>query len=275
MKPVKRSKLRLWAGKRYFMYRRYLEWMMSRKTFAKQSEQSPLEYLIFTHKTPLYRQLKDVDVWYHRNKIVNLQIAVQQLDGLLIRPGETMSYWRTIGRPTRRKGYVDGMVLFYGGFKAGLGGGLCQLSNLIYWMTLHSSLEVTERHRHSYDVFPDANRTQPFGSGATCAYNYLDLQIFNPTNEVYQLRLKVTDQELVGEWRSSGSQLYHYEVYEKDHRFTQEVWGGYARHNIIGRRAFALDGDLVADEVITENHALMMYSPLLTEASSPVIVEHI
>lgn len=268
MKPVKRSKLRLWAGKHYFTYRRYWEWMLSRADIAEKLEQDPLKYRIFTHKTPLFRQLKDVDVWYHRNKIVNLRIAVQQLDGLLIRPGETMSYWRTIGRPTRRKGYVDGMVLFYGGFKAGLGGGLCQLSNLIYWMTLHSPLEVTERHRHSYDVFPDSNRTQPFGSGATCAYNYLDLQIHNPTDEVYQLRVKVTDQDLVGEWRSSGSQLYHYEVYEKEHRITQEVWGGYARHNIIGRRVFTLDGDLIADEVITENHALMMYSPLLAEASS-------
>lgn len=268
MKPVKRSKLRLWAGKHYFIYRRYWEWMRSQAAFAQKIEQNPLKYRIFTHKTPLFRQLKDVDVWYHRNKIVNLRIAVQQLDGLVIRSGETMSYWRSIGRPTRRKGYVDGMVLFYGGFKAGLGGGLCQLSNLIYWMTLHSPLEVTERHRHSYDVFPDSNRTQPFGSGATCAYNYLDLQIHNSTDEVYQLRVKVTDQELVGEWRSSGSKLYDYEVYEREHRITQEVWGGYARHNIIGRRAFTLNGDLIADEIITENHALMMYSPLLTGASS-------
>ena len=45
------------------------------------------------------------------------------------------------------------------------GGGLCQLSNLIYWMTLHTPLTITERYRHSYDVFPDSNRTQPFGSG--------------------------------------------------------------------------------------------------------------
>lgn len=268
MKPVKRSRLRLWAGKHYFTCRRYWKWVTDRAVLAKTIEQEPLKYQVSKHQTPLIRHLKDVDVWYHRNKIVNLSIAVQQLDGLLIRPGETMSYWRTIGRPTRRKGYVDGMVLFYGGFKAGLGGGLCQLSNLIYWMTMHSPLEVTERHRHSYDVFPDSNRTQPFGSGATCAYNYLDLQIHNPTNEVYQLKVQVTDHELVGEWRSSGKLLYRYEVYEKDHRITQEVWGGYARHNMIGRKVYTLDGDMIADEVITENHALMMYSPLLAEASS-------
>ena len=69
------------------------------------------------------------------------------------------------------------MVLHYGSFQTGIGGGLCQLSNLIYWMTLHTPLTVTERYRHSFDVFPDSRRTQPFGSGATCSYNYLDLQI--------------------------------------------------------------------------------------------------
>lgn len=268
MKPIQRSKLRLWAGKHYFTCRRYVRWMTDRSPMAKQFSQESLEYPSFRHQTPLYRNLKDVEEWYHRNKIINLRIAASKLDGLLIRPGETMSYWRKIGRPTRRKGYVDGMVLFYGGFKAGLGGGLCQLSNLIYWMTLHTPLQVTERHRHSYDVFPDANRTQPFGSGATCAYNYLDLRIYNPGPDTYQLRVSVTDEHLVGEWRSTAAPLYRYEVYEKEHRFKQEAWGGYSRHNMIFRKTFNLEGEETADEFITENHALMMYSPLLAEASS-------
>ncbi|CAM3874392.1 VanW family protein [Paenibacillus lactis] len=200
-----------------------------------------------------------------QDKVINLRLAVRRLDGLLIRPGETMSYWRMIGRPTRRKGYVDGMVLFYGGFRAGIGGGLCQLSNLIYWMTLHTPLQVTERHRHSYDVFPDSGRTQPFGSGATCSYNYLDLQIYNPTEDIYQLSVYVSDVELVGEWRCTAQPLYRYQVYEREHRITQEAWGGYARDNVIGRKVFSREGELLDDEWITENHALMMYSPLLAQ----------
>ncbi len=123
-------------------------------------------------------------MWMQYNKIVNLKIAVEKLNGIILFPGETFSYWKLIGKPTRGgKGYVEGMTLFYGGFKPGIGGGLCQLSNLIYWMALHTPLVVTERHRHSYDVFPDSNRTQPFGSGATCVYNYRDLQIFNGTDQ--------------------------------------------------------------------------------------------
>ncbi|MCK9911052.1 VanW family protein, partial [Microbacteriaceae bacterium K1510] len=86
---------------------------------------------------------------------------------------------------------------------SGVGGGLCQLSNLIYWMTLHTPLTVTERYRHSYDVFPDAERTLPFGSGATCYYNYLDLQISNLTEQPFQLQIALTESHLAGEWRAN------------------------------------------------------------------------
>lgn len=112
-----------------------------------------------------------------RNKIVNLKLAVDKLDGVVLYPGETFSYWRLIGKPTRKKGYLEGMVLFLGRIGSDVGGGLCQLSNLVFWMTLHTPLTVVERYRHSHDVFPDAGRAQPFGSGATCAYPHRDLMI--------------------------------------------------------------------------------------------------
>lgn len=107
----------------------------------------------------MLRRLKDVDMQYQYNKITNLRLAAARLDGVVLRPGETFSYWRLIGRPSRRKGYLDGIVLFCGTFRPGVGGGLCQMSNLIFWMTLHTPLTVVERYRHSYDVFPDCGRT--------------------------------------------------------------------------------------------------------------------
>lgn len=206
-------------------------------------------------------------MWYQENKIINLKIAIKQLNGVVIKPGETFSYWRLIGKTTRRKGYVEGMVLHYGTFKPGVGGGLCQLSNLIYWMTLHTTLTVTERYRHSYDVFPDSKRTQPFGSGATCSYNYLDLQIKNETDQAYQLYLYVTDEHLVGEWRTAYPQLYQYEVYEKEHAIKPAYWGGYIRRNVIHRRVFNQQKQFVEDQYVTENHAIMMYEPLLSYSS--------
>ena len=227
-----------------------------------------LPNIAFEHKTPLLRKLKDVDMWLQYNKVENLNLAVKRLNGIVIRPGETFSYWRLIGRPTKRKGYKEGMVLYYGSFKSGIGGGLCQLSNLIYWMTLHTPLKVVERYRHSYDVFPDINRTQPFGSGATCVYNYRDLQIYNDTNEDYQLHIDLDEEYLHGEWRTTEEPETVYKVYENKHWITHEFWGGYVRNNIIHRKTMDRAGIELRDEYISENHAIMMYSPLLSQGNS-------
>lgn len=268
LKPMKRSPLRIFLGKKVYRSLRYLDWIIHRRQYARHRQQASLPHVIFSHQTPLLRQLKDVDMQLQFNKVTNLKIATARLSGIIIRPGETFSYWRLIGNTTKRKGYVEGMVLFYGKVTVGIGGGLCQLSNLIYWMTLHTPLTVTERHRHSYDVFPDARRSQPFGSGATCAYNYLDLQIKNETNQTYQLLLHLTDTHLVGEWRAELPPIHRYEVYEQEHRITLEYWGGYVRHNTIYRKVYNMDQQLIDDQYVTENHAIMMYEPMLKERAS-------
>ncbi|SDY74585.1 VanW family protein [Bacillus sp. 166amftsu] len=267
IRPKKRSKYRIMLGTWYYSVKRNIQWLTDGKKYAKTFQQEKLSCTVIQHRTILLRKLKDVDMWYQENKIINLKIAIKQLNGVVIKPGETFSYWRLIGKTTRRKGYVEGMVLHYGTFKPGVGGGLCQLSNLIYWMTLHTTLTVTERYRHSYDVFPDSKRTQPFGSGATCSYNYLDLQIKNETDQAYQLYLYVTDEHLVGEWRTAYPQLYQYEVYEKEHAIKPAYWGGYIRRNVIHRRVFNQQKQFVEDQYVTENHAIMMYEPLLSYSS--------
>jgi len=264
----KRSRVRLMLGKTFFKAKRYLEWYFGKKKYATKRCSTLLPVTVYSHRTPLIRNLRGVDMWLQYNKIRNLSIAVGRLDKVVVNPGETFSFWRIIGKPARRKGYVEGMVLSNGSFYPGVGGGLCQLSNLIYWMTLHTPLTVTERYRHTHDVFPDSDRTQPFGSGATCVYNYIDLQIRNDTDQAYQLHVYLTSEHLAGEWRAEKMPDRHYEVYQKEHWITHEFWGGYMRHNTIFRKVFDKDGIQVDDEFITENHAIMMYEPMLEQSTS-------
>jgi vancomycin resistance protein VanW len=100
-----------------------------------------------------------------RNKVVNLRLAAARVDSVLIRPGETFSFNKVVGSCTRRKGYVEGMRLSNGEARAGVGGGICQLANLLPWMVLHSPLTVVERSEHSFDPFPDKGRVLPWGVG--------------------------------------------------------------------------------------------------------------
>jgi vancomycin resistance protein VanW len=217
LKPIKRSLLRIYFGKKYYRFKRYLDWYFGGKKFAKlRNENSPLPHIIFEHQTPLLRKLKDVDMWLQHNKITNLRIASSRLSGVIIKPGETFSYWRLIGSTTKRKGYVDGMILFYGRVTTGVGGGLCQLLNLI----------------------------------------------------AYQLVIYMTDTHLVGEWRTVAPQTRIHEIYEKEHWITHEFWGGYVRHNKIYRKVYNMEQELIDDEFITENHAIMLYEPMLKEANS-------
>ena len=261
--PKKRSKTRLLLGQIYFSTLRYFSWHLNRRKYTKIKESKTLPFLVFNHQTPLLRSLRNVDMWLQHNKIINLRLATAKIDGIVIRPGETFSFWQSIGKPAKRKGYVEGMVLHNGSFYPGVGGGLCQLSNLIYWMTLHTPLTVVERWRHDYDVFPDANRAQPFGSGATVAYNYVDLQIRNDTDTGFQLRTWVGDSNLHGEWRSTKPCSDRYDIYEISHPITFEWWGGYIRHNELWRKVFDFNGNQIGDEFVTKNHAIMMYEPLL------------
>ena len=160
------------------------------------------------------------------------------------------------------------MLLRNGRAVAGVGGGLCQLSNLIFWMTLHTPLTVTERHRHGYDVFPDSDRTQPFGSGATCFYPYGDLMIRNDTADDYQLLVAVGEHDLIGEWRCSAAPECRYEIVERDHEMRAEYWDGYTRHNVLWQQRFDADGVLLDEKPVVRNDAIMMYSPYLEEGGT-------
>ena len=89
--------------------------------------------------------------------------------------------------------------------------------------------------------------------------------IKNETDEIFQLCVNVGDEYLYGEWRSLYKPIYTYEVYEKEHKMQSEFWGGYTRHNVLYRKKYDFENNLLDDEYIIENHAIMMYTPFLEE----------
>ena len=249
--------------------RREVQWRRSgsiRRLRPAPADVAPHE--VARHATPLFRELAGLDQQLQRNKVVNLGLAIGRLDGIVLPPGQTFSFWRHVGAPASRRGYVDGLVLDHGRLTAAVGGGMCQLTNLLYWMTLHTPLTVVERWRHSYDVFPDAGRTQPFGSGATCAWPVLDLQVANRTDATFRLSLRLTSTHLEGTWTSDRPPVSRYEVYEARHVLTNDGPGVFQRHNVIRRRVLDLDGRETDDELVAANQALLMYQPFLEAGRS-------
>ena len=239
---------------------RSIEDVVKRRRFAAEIGPAHLPHSCKKHQSLLRRRLGNSDPELQENKVENLKIACPTIDGLLVRPGETFSFWNRLGEATAAKGYCEGMQLSQGEVVRGIGGGLCQLANLLYWMALHTPLEIAERHHHSFDPFPDENRVLPFGSGAGVFYNYIDLRFYNSTQHTFQIKLWLTDQHLKGSILSDEPTEFAYHVFEKDHRFLR-IDGRNYRQNEIWREAIdRRTGNKVGEEMLVSNLAEVKYA---------------
>ncbi len=263
IQPIIRKKLRQVLGKEFFILKRVSNWHFSKTIWAKKRDNN-WENSVYKHKSIILRQLKDVEMYLQENKRTNLNLAIKHIDKVVINPGETFSIWKLVGRPTKRKGYLDGLVLNQGKIDKGTGGGLCQLGNLLFWIFAHSPLTIVERHRHRFDVFPDVNRNVPFGAGATLSYNYIDLQVKNETKESFQINLWLDNTHLFGELLSENKLDMDYRIEERNHIIMQQNWGCYSRHNQIYKIETDKNGKS-QESFLIENNALLMYSPFLGE----------
>ncbi|MFG1906139.1 VanW family protein [Kribbella sp. NPDC048928] len=247
---------------RYHRAAKRLEWMRSSTPYAQLHNPNDLPVRIKRHKSLLLRQLGETEMWMQHNKVTNLKLACAQVDGLIIRPGETFSFNKIVGNATRRKGYRKGMRLSNGRARPGIGGGICQLANLLHWMVLHSPLTVTQRSTHSFDPFPDNGRVLPWGVGCSIVYNYVDLQFRNDTDQTFQLHVGVGDRYLEGEILADVAAASSYRVFSKGERFLR-VGADYFRRNEIWRTVIdRRTGTALRDELIRENVALVKYLPV-------------
>ena len=251
--------------------KRHLQDMVHKTRFALERTESSLPVVVYRHNSLIRRRLGNVNMQLQENKATNLALAVKHIDGLMIHPGETFSVWRLVGRTTKRKGYKEGLTIAKGQPSQGIGGGLCQLSNLIHWLVLHSELTITEHHHHDgLDLFPDYGRQIPFGTGTSISYNYIDYRFRNDTTNTYQLRLRVDDEYLCGELRAVEPQPHTFHIHAENEHFTREkaqpgddsseskdivYRNGEVYRDIIDRAT----GQCLESQLIRTNHARVMY----------------
>ncbi|HOX42910.1 MAG TPA: VanW family protein [Myxococcota bacterium] len=113
------------------------------------------------------------------NKVHNLGRAILALEHRPVLPGQSFSFWHLVGPPARRRGFVEGRALVGGRLTAEVGGGLCQLSGILYHLALRAGLEVLERHAHSVDLYTAETRFCPLGADATVVFGRKDLRLRN------------------------------------------------------------------------------------------------
>ena len=233
---------------------------LSREKIAKEKSEELLPNVVKSHSSILVRKLEGVDIRLQENKVTNIRLAAEKINGIIIKPGETFSFWKTVGKTTEKEGYVEGLVIKRGGkLGADIGGGLCQMANMIHWLVLNSPLEVTELHHHSDALFPDERRRVPFGTGTSVLNNYVDYRFKNTTDQNVQIAVWIENGELCGELRSEKAYPFRYKLVEENHRFRKEN-GKFYRISMVYRIVIKRENNAeIKKELILDNHSLVMY----------------
>jgi len=217
-------------------------------------------HTVFSHRARLIRDYPEP--WYslQKNKIVNLTLAASRIDGTLVGRGEIFSFWRLVGRTSSKRGYLPGMTISDGRLTSAVGGGLCQLSNALYWAALHSGATVLERHRHSFDCFPDSHRTVPFGAGATVFFNYVDFRFRNDGESDILIRTFLDGEHLHLRILADRPWSRSFRIEEQDHHYFMREGIQY-RENTLARIVTSADGIEESREPIAHNIGKLLYDP--------------
>lgn len=238
---------------------RHIRNFFSDEKFSKARTEEKLPNVVSAHSSNLIKRGKGIDPVLQENKAVNIALASGKINGMIIRPGETFSFYKVVGKATKRKGYKEGRFIRENRIIAGMGGGLCNLGNTIHWLVLHSPLEVTEVHFHSDALAPDAGKRVPFSSGTSVCYNYIDLKFRNNTRQNFQLMLWCEDDKLFGELRSEQEIPWEYRLVEENHHFRREGEKYYRISQIYKETTDKKTGEVAEKKLVRDNRSEVMF----------------
>ena len=132
-----------------------------------------LSVVLAESRSSVWSDDRAAEAAYQTGKVQNLRRAADEIDGIFLPAGATFSFWKQVGRTSKRRGYTVGRMLQEGCVIPAVGGGLCQLSNALYDVAMQVGCEIVERHAHSMLVPGSAAAN---GRDATVAWNYIDLR---------------------------------------------------------------------------------------------------
>ncbi len=249
--------------------------MLERRIFSRSqlavADCQGFDHVLAEHRSPLRRD-HAVDEEMQAGKEHNVTLAASLLDRVAMAPNQLFSYHHLVGRPSERRGFRPGLELRDGKLARGIGGGCCQVSNLLYMLALLGGMKIVERHRHGLDLFPDHARTVPFGCGATVFFSYADLRLENPLDQPVLLRLEIDDGHLRGRLLAGQDPGWTVQVYQSAHRFFRQD-DHWMRENRVRRRFVRHDGGELYDHEVAHNLARVLYEPEPAPSPAHVLAE--
>jgi len=190
-----------------------------------------LPYAVFSASNALYNPNTGFDMVYQENKVFNLKVLAKKLDGLMVQSGETFSFWRVAKGADKHTPYREGLVLRGGKLVVAPAGGLCQMSNLLFWVFLHSPLDIVERHTHRVKTFTTPEG-MPEGVDATISEGWLDLKLTNNTDFAFQIGIDFDETTITCTLYADKQLLTEYEIESRDAAYVRRGDVTYQEANI-------------------------------------------
>ncbi len=106
---------------------------------------------------------------------VNIRLAAQEINGAIVKPGETFSFNDYTGPRGAAEGYVESGIIEAGRPGKAVGGGISQLATTLYNATYFAGMEDVEHTEHSYYI-----SRYPAAREATIYDGAIDLKFRNP-----------------------------------------------------------------------------------------------
>ncbi|MCH7944628.1 MAG: VanW family protein, partial [Armatimonadetes bacterium] len=165
-----------------------------------QGDEAEFPLVLAESRTQLWSETEPEEQRLQLGKVHNLRLVARSIDRVVVPAGDVLSFWRQVGRPGSRKGFVPGRQIQEGCVVPAIAGGICQLSNALHDVALNAGLEVVERHSHTRSLPRSAWAR---GRDATVAWNYVDLRV-RPAHET-MVRVVLTAHELVVQLRGKAT----------------------------------------------------------------------
>ena len=237
----------------------YLSMARDKNCYASRQTGEPLPYKVFESSCLMYNRETGFPMVYQENKVFNLKLAAKTLDGLLIGPGETFSFWNRVRRADRDTPYKDGLAEINGKLVTQYGGGLCQISNLLCWLFLHTPLTISERHGHEKKDFPEPPSDAPLGVDATVAEGWLDFRVRNDTAETFRLSLSFDETHIIGRIETDRDSGFVWQVVNRNLTYSREGGDIYEEVDVVQRVLNVAENRLVRETTAYRNRCRIAY----------------
>lgn len=236
----------------------YIGMKLDSNRYSKRISNDTFEYKIFFTKSKMINPKSGFDIKYQINKVDNLKLVANTINKIVIEPGETFSFWILARKAEKYGNYKDGLAVQNDKVVNVKGGGLCQISNLLFWVFLHTPLTIVERHPHSAETLPSPGGDIPEGVDATIAEGWKDLKVKNDTDDRFQILIEFDEEYIYGSILSDTRQDIYYRVKSENLKYTKEN-GKIYRYNEVYKLWYNSSDNLLRKELILKNKYEIQY----------------